>query len=229
MQASIVEVFDSIQGEGRYIGSRQLFVRVSGCPLSCPYCDTDHTAQPSFAIGNQMLANPASASDVAAAIRATYDLTCYHSISFTGGEPLLYPSFLAEMAKLLHKDVQFFLETSGYDPRQLLEVAANFDYISVDLKTHVPDFEKHADKLLSAIGLLKQAQTYVKLPLSTKDDEAVAISAALFKKYAINQVWLQPVDNVYNIEQVLAWQGTLAKHGVKARFVPQLHKLIGIK
>ena len=44
MQAGVSEIFSSIQGEGKYVGCRQLFIRLIGCNMDCPYCDTDKLA-----------------------------------------------------------------------------------------------------------------------------------------------------------------------------------------
>lgn len=41
LQAGVSEIFSSIQGEGKYVGCRQLFIRLIGCNMDCPYCDTD--------------------------------------------------------------------------------------------------------------------------------------------------------------------------------------------
>jgi organic radical activating enzyme len=163
------------------------------------------------------------------AIRANYDLASFHSISFTGGEPLLYREFLHEMAAKLRSEVKFFLETSGHAPALLTEAAEDFDYISVDLKMHIEPFLQHADRLLSAVGLISQDKIYVKLPLRREDDSRIAASAELLSRYAIQQVWLQPIDNAYELSQVFSWQATFAKQGIDARFVPQMHKLMGIQ
>ena len=44
LQAGVSEIFSSIQGEGKYVGCRQLFIRLIGCNMDCPYCDTDKLA-----------------------------------------------------------------------------------------------------------------------------------------------------------------------------------------
>ncbi|MCL5059022.1 MAG: 7-carboxy-7-deazaguanine synthase QueE, partial [Actinobacteria bacterium] len=40
MKAAVREIFSSVQGEGPYVGTRQIFIRFDGCNLSCRYCDT---------------------------------------------------------------------------------------------------------------------------------------------------------------------------------------------
>ena len=52
MQANISEIFYSAQGEGKYIGVAQVFIRLSGCPYDCPYCDTDTDEKDYFIVNN---------------------------------------------------------------------------------------------------------------------------------------------------------------------------------
>ena len=81
----IKEVFTSVQGEGPYVGYKQLFIRLCGCNLNCSYCDTD------FAI---MGAKDYSVQELIDICKNNDDC---HSVSLTGGEPLLQVKFLISL------------------------------------------------------------------------------------------------------------------------------------
>ena len=94
MRAEISEIFESIQGEGILVGVRQIFVRFARCNLSCTYCDTVKNSELFFDyISNRRLRNPISAEYVSSVIRSAN----VHSISLTGGEPLLYADFIRKI------------------------------------------------------------------------------------------------------------------------------------
>lgn len=228
--AQIVEIFDSLQGEGKFAGARQVFVRLSGCPLKCCYCDTDHAPRKQFELNGAYFDNPVTAKSLASALLDAYPLKLYHSVSFTGGEPLLYKQFLKDISLILRKEgVKLFLETSGYDPSATLDIADYFDYISVDLKSTITPFDKHADELISAAGLICADKLYIKLPLGIDSDDVVMTVSAMCKRYAVGEIWLQPLDNVFDMDVVRRWQLEFAGCGVEARFIPQIHKLIDIR
>ena len=99
MKTRINEIFASIQGEGPVVGYKQLFIRFCGCNLNCEYCDTEFSNGEDF-----------TPQELAQKITSEYDLKSFHSISLTGGEPLLSVEFLKEflfflllMAKILLK------------------------------------------------------------------------------------------------------------------------------
>ena len=103
MQENLIEIFSSIQGEGKYVGCRQIFVRFEGCNLACRYCDTENApgAHPTCQIEThagsrqfENVANPLSAQDVAAHIKRLLAETPHQAVSFTGGEPLLHAPFI---------------------------------------------------------------------------------------------------------------------------------------
>ena len=83
--------FFKFSGEGLFIGQRQIFVRFAGCNLNCNYCDTNDSK--SEKSGKLMTVD-----EVLAAIEKVRTPDC-HVISFTGGEPSLYPEFINEVAR----------------------------------------------------------------------------------------------------------------------------------
>jgi len=124
MRAPVVEVFSSIQGEGLLVGKRQVFVRFAGCNLNCSYCDTPESRDPA---AGRLLTVPELKDIVEGLITPDF-----HSISITGGEPLLYPDFICEfLEEIPHRTL---LETNGSLPRNAEMISHLLDYASVDIK-----------------------------------------------------------------------------------------------
>lgn len=99
-QLRISEIFYSLQGETRTVGLPTVFIRLTGCPLRCGYCDTAYA----FSGGEQMLI-----SDIISQV-ASYQA---RYITVTGGEPLAQPGCLALLTLLCDQGYQVSLETSG--------------------------------------------------------------------------------------------------------------------
>ena len=118
----LYEVFSSIQGEGPSVGETTLFVRFAGCDLRCGWCDTPHTWQRSatarFEVARgrgafRTVDNPVALDDLLAAAEAL-DLPAHRFASLTGGEPLLQPAALREVAQALRaRGPRILLETAG--------------------------------------------------------------------------------------------------------------------
>jgi 7-carboxy-7-deazaguanine synthase len=106
----VTEVFHSLQGEGPATGERTVFVRLTGCPLRCTYCDTDYA----FKGGTRMSV---------AEILDQVDRYEVRQVCVTGGEPLAQRDCLALLRALCDAGYQVSLETagaldvSGVDPR----------------------------------------------------------------------------------------------------------------
>ena len=96
----ITEIFHSIQGESSYAGQPCVFVRLTGCPLRCTWCDTDYA----FYGGNEF-----SIDEVLAKVQ-TYGCRL---VEVTGGEPLVQPESLPLMTRLCDAGYTVLLETSG--------------------------------------------------------------------------------------------------------------------
>jgi organic radical activating enzyme len=230
MTAVINEIFASIQGEGKYAGVIQLFIRFAGCPVNCSYCDTDISAKEYLYIGGRAYKNPIDAADLKK-ILTPLEPQNYHSVSFTGGEPLLYTEYItASSAELRVMGAKTFLETSGYDVERFKAAAAEFDYISLDLKTD--ETHKWEELIAAAAGVKREL--YFKLVIKaeaagSREEEYVRTAGKLLKHAGFSELWIQPIDNRFELETVLNWQKTLKKEDISARFIPQIHKLLGIR
>lgn len=99
-QCRITEIFYSLQGETRTVGLPTVFVRLTGCPLRCGYCDTAYA----FHGGKKM-----EISDIVAEVKR------YHPryVTVTGGEPLAQGACRQLLTALCDLDVEVSLETSG--------------------------------------------------------------------------------------------------------------------
>lgn len=123
MKAPIIEIFSSFQGEGLLIGQRQIFVRFAGCNLNCNYCDTGDSKSEKSGV----LMTP---QEVTEEINKIVTPDC-KAISFTGGEPSLYPEFISEVSK--NFDLDIMLETNGTLPDNI-DLIDELDLVSLDIK-----------------------------------------------------------------------------------------------
>jgi organic radical activating enzyme len=123
MKAPIIEIFSSFQGEGLLIGERQIFVRFAGCNLNCNYCDTNDSKSEESGV----LMTPREVSDE---INRLLTPDC-KTISFTGGEPSLYPDFISEVSRDF--DLKVMLETNG-TLSDNIDSIERLDIVSLDIK-----------------------------------------------------------------------------------------------
>jgi len=142
--ASIAEIFSSIQGEGIHIGRRQVFIRFIGCNLSCDYCDT-HLLDKAGSCRLEetpgrgdfhSLPNPVPLHRVIELLRQWNSgwPRVHHSISITGGEPLLHVEQLRQWLPSLREILPVHLETNGILHSALGSVIREIDFISMDIK-----------------------------------------------------------------------------------------------
>jgi 7-cyano-7-deazaguanine synthase len=133
--AEISDIFSSIQGEGIFLGERQIFVRFKECNLTCDYCD-ERTGAATHTYTAGKLAEKVSA------IEKTEG--GHHSVSLTGGEPLCYAGFLKQLLPVLRgAGMKIYLETNGTLPGELKKVIDLVDIIAMDLK--LPSATRSAD------------------------------------------------------------------------------------
>lgn len=140
-----MECFSSIQGEGILVGLRQVFLRFAGCNLNCTFCDTPGTAYiPKECLLEQTpgrrdfitVPNPVSCERVVSLIESWTAgwPGIHHSISVTGGEPLLHGAHLSVWLPRLRELLPIHLETNGTLPEALEPLIPHLDYIGMDIK-----------------------------------------------------------------------------------------------
>ena len=233
MNAPIIEVFSSIQGEGLFIGKRQIFIRFAGCNLDCKYCDTNKSKTTSSGKQTSLEELHMQVNDL-----MTPD---FHAISFTGGEPLLQADFIKKFHEM--KDYPMLLETNGTLPNQVKKIANYTDYASVDIK--LPEHFESGDsgdivshEIESAnILISKGAKVYCKavvLP-ETKVETIVNISERIhneIKDSSKISLILQPSSPISEWgkhTQKLFKMSEMVGKNLDVRVIPQIHTILDIR
>lgn len=192
LQAPLVECFSSIQGEGVLVGLRQVFLRFSGCNLNCSFCDTPGmTAVPDECLLEQTpgrrdffkVPNPVPLERVATLIESWTAAWpgIHHSISVTGGEPLLFGTLLEEWLPVLRRFLPIYLETNGTLPEALAPLIPHLDSIGMDIKlpssTGCPElWEQHR----AFLELAAMKEVFVKIVVDqTTEDWEIQRSCAM--------------------------------------------------
>lgn len=214
----INEIFASIQGEGPYVGYKQLFVRFCNCNLKCNYCDTE------FMDGKDY--DPCELAD------EVNKYTDVHSVSLTGGEALLQREFLKDFLPRVSKKI--YLETNATLADKFSDVKMFIDIISADIKlesaTGIKDTFKFHDKFFEAC---RGVETFAKIVFNGKiTDDEIDKCCELGKKYDIELI-LQPemIAGRMSVDAVfctLVLDKFLEKYD-KVRLVPQVHKFLDVR
>lgn len=239
MQANLVEIFSSIQGEGMYVGYRQVFVRFLGCNIMCKYCDTIMLKEPhkyclcETAAGNRkflQMENPLSVATVAEKINVLLKGT-HQAISFTGGEPLCHADFICALMPKL--DSKGFLETNGTLVDEMKKTLPYIDIISMDIKLPSITGEDLWQKHRAFINVAKEKNLYIKLVISdeTTDDEFLQAIHLIADSDNRIPFIIQPVTPMNGCiaakpEKILQYQEIALQVLQDVRVIPQTHKMI---
>lgn len=202
----ITEIFHSLQGEARTVGLPTVFVRLTGCPLRCHYCDTAYA----FSGGELM-----SVADILARVAAYRP----RHVCVTGGEPLAQPNCLPLLAALCDAGYQVSLETSG-----ALDVAAVDPRVSrvVDLKT--PGSGELGRNRYDNLAVLT-AHDQVKFVICSREDYDWAVSKLIEYRLAerVGEVLLSPSHQQVAPRQLAEW---IIADNLPVRLQVQLHKYL---
>jgi len=201
----ITEIFYSLQGESNTVGIPTVFIRLTGCPLRCVYCDTAYA----FTGGKKLSIN-----DIIT------EAEQYNTpfITVTGGEPLAQPGCIELLTELLNKNFKVSLETSG-----AIDIS-NVDQRTVkvmDLKT--PGSGELNKNLYENIQYLN-SKDQVKFVIGTNED--YNWSKAILTEYALSdrcEILFSPVMGLQNPTELAE---KILRDRLPVRFQIQLHKLL---
>ena len=205
MSLRITEIFYSLQGESRTAGFPTVFVRLTGCPLRCDYCDTTYA----FQGGERMEID-----------QVLQQVANYHPnyVTVTGGEPLAQNECLSLLSQLCDAGYEVSLETSG--AIDVGQVDARVIKV-MDLKA--PGSGEVEKNLFNNIDKLNKTDQ-VKFVLSDMTDYNWA--KVVINEYHLNkkcEILFSPVYGKLEPKQLAEW---ILSDNLQVRMQLQLHKLL---
>jgi 7-carboxy-7-deazaguanine synthase len=201
----INEIFHSLQGEADSVGFRTVFVRLTGCPLRCQYCDTAYA----FHEGEWR--------DIDAILETVRSFDAPH-VCVTGGEPLAQPNCVLLLSRLCEAGYRVSLETSG-----AMSIAGVDTRVSrvVDVKT--PGSRESARNLTENFAMLTP-RDQVKFVICSRDD--YEWSKAYLAQHSLPdrcQVLFSPSYTQVSPTALADW---ILADRLPVRFQLQLHKVL---
>jgi 7-carboxy-7-deazaguanine synthase len=201
----ITEIFHSLQGEARTVGFPTVFVRLTGCPLRCGYCDTDYAFY-----GGQWMTFDAILAETAK-YRPRY-------VTVTGGEPLAQKPCRDLLRRLCDAGYEVSLETGG-----ALDIADIDPRVSVVMDLKTPGSGEEAKNLYTNIEHLK-AKDQVKFVICDRTDyEWGRARLAEYRLAERCEVLFSPAWGQVEPKELAEW---ILADRLPVRMQMQLHKLL---
>jgi 7-carboxy-7-deazaguanine synthase len=207
MDLRITELFLSIQGESSHAGRPCSFVRLTGCPMRCVWCDSEYTFYGGEKIGFEE-------------IFAKLDEFGCNLVEVTGGEPLAQKNVFRFISQLCNGGYETLIETGGFVSTELVDPRAK---IILDVKcpasgeaerNHWPNLER-----------LRPDMDEVKFVIADMADWEFA-KETIAKYDLVNktkEVLISPVHDIENLAEIAE---AVSRSGLKVRLNLQLHKYI---
>ena len=205
MALRLTEIFFSLQGEASRVGLPTVFVRLTGCPLRCSWCDTTY----SFTGGEA-----ATIESVLAEV-AKYPA---RQVCVTGGEPLAQKECLPLLTALCDAGYNVSLETSG-----ALDIAAVDPRVARIMDLKAPDSAESARNRWENLALLN-SRDEIKLVIASRGDYEWARDVLRQRQLdTLCPVLFSPAQGLIEARALAEW---ILEDGLNVRFQMQLHKLL---
>ena len=203
----VTEIFRSIQGESTHAGRPCTFVRLTGCPMRCVWCDSEYT----FTGGDHMSLN---------AVMDQVRAFGVNLVEVTGGEPLAQKEAFELIASLCDEGFEVLIETGGYVSTAGLDSRAK---VILDIKCPASGEEARQD--WSNLDRLRADRDEVKFVIADEGDWLYA--RKVIEEHNLqtraHAVLISPAWEQIDLQQLANW---IAASGLKVRMQLQLHKYI---
>jgi 7-carboxy-7-deazaguanine synthase len=203
----VTEIFRSIQGESTHAGRPCTFVRLTGCPMRCVWCDSEYT----FTGGEYVALD-----DV---MRQVREFKC-NLVEVTGGEPLAQREAFELIERLCSEGFEVLVETGGYistedvDPRARIVLDVKCPASGEEARNHWPNLER-----------LRADKDEVKFVIANLGDWTYALE--IIRRYELSKrakaVLISPAWGTVDLKEMAEWVST---SGLDVRMQLQLHKYI---
>jgi len=207
MELRVTEIFLSIQGESSHAGRPCSFVRLTGCPMRCVWCDSEYTF-----FGGEYV----SFADICAKLD---EFGC-NLVEVTGGEPLAQKNVFRFISQLCDRGYETLIETGGFvsteevDPRAKIVLDIKCPASGEAERNHWPNLDR-----------LRPDMDEVKFVIADLNDWEFA--KEMINKYGLfNRTKEVLVSPTHGIENLPAIAETISKSGLPVRLNLQLHKYI---
>ncbi len=207
MELRVTEIFCSIQGESSHAGRPCSFVRLTGCPMRCVWCDSEYT----FTGGERLSFDE---------ILATLGEFGCSLVEVTGGEPLAQKNVFPFITELCDRGYEVLIETGGYvstenvDPRATIILDVKCPASGEAKRNHWPNLDR-----------LRSAKDEVKFVIADENDWDYA--KAIIEKYELldrtKEVLISPIHGIENLSEIAE---VISRSGMPVRLNLQLHKYI---
>lgn len=207
MDLRITEIFLSIQGESTHAGRPCSFVRLTGCPMRCVWCDSEYT----FTGGKRI-----SFEDIFSKLE---EFGC-NLVEVTGGEPLAQKNVFPFITELCDKGYEVLIETGGFVSTEKVDERAK---IILDVKC--PASNESERNHWENLERLRKEKDEVKFVIADLTDWEFA--KEIIEKYNLQnrtkEILISPVFGVENLKEIAE---TVSRSNLKVRLNLQLHKYI---
>lgn len=216
----VIEIFDSIDGEGIRTGQPCSFIRLAGCNLRCSYCDTVYSL---FGEDEPCEYTEMSVDEIISKVNPLYK-----RITLTGGEPLIHKDISKLTAALINKGYEINIETNGaVDITEFLKSIPKSDRLFFTIDYKLPS-SGMSDKMIWNNFINLRPRDVIKYVVGSDEDVnlAIEITKKLKEHYDIMpHIFMGAVYGMYNAQRLV---NIILNEPVlsDARLQVQLHKII---